>query len=141
MLFLGTSQTDDFFDHARMCDDLLATWDHFSNGKHVRGRISPPMAVLSRLGDDLLHATSEDSGAWSIRHNWRLLSVLKARTFGFTCQGTLPVNYAMAAAILGRRDLHSRHFSESWFDLDSAITWFVLHGIVEHKLWHYPTNS
>jgi hypothetical protein len=131
----------EFFDHSRMCEDFLATSGHFLGDKGHRGRVSAPIGVLSRLGDDLLHATVADAGAWSLRQDWDLLAGLKKRIFGFACRGTMPINYAIAAAIFGRKDLQAHFFVDAWFNMDRALTWFILHGIVEHRLWHFLTDD
>lgn len=129
-----------FFDHARLCEDLIFTWDLFSAPDGQSRPKSPPIAVLSRLGDDLLHALPDDHGAWKMRHNQDLLNKLRERTF---CHwhNTVPINFASAVAIFGRRDLQHRHFRDSWLDMDAGLAWFVLYGVVEHRLWHYLTDK
>ncbi len=126
-----------FFNHERMVEDLLSIEPLLADISRS-GRIArPPEAVLARLGDDMLNATEDDLGAWSLKQDDELIRSLDRHTYGMLEPWGFKLSWYVAAICLGRRDLRSQFTRSGRFDPLSALRWFVLYGIREHRLYGF----
>jgi len=125
-----------FFDHGRMVADLLDTARVIENDRAKGKCLAPPEAVLAQVGDDMLHALPDDQGAFRLRHSPAMIGALRNIEHGTLFDGRLSLPSPIAAVILGRRDLRAQFTTAGRFDFRAGLRWFVLHGVVEHRLWH-----
>lgn len=100
-----------------------------------------PLSLVAALGRDLLNAARGDLGAMRIRWDsdatFHLVDRVAYRAFG----GRVGVNAMILAAIAGREDLWPRFLRGGQFHIEAGLQWFVLHGIGEHRLWHFLTGA
>ncbi|HVV27660.1 MAG TPA: hypothetical protein VHC40_06805 [Rhizomicrobium sp.] len=128
--FTSTSQIG-FFDHARMLEDF-----RHSVTERRDESVLPPHAVLTRLGQDVLHAMPDDHGAYGLRFDAASLRPFARKRYGTAFAGRLPFTCLQAAVMLGRTDLTSRFMRAGAFSFECALRWLVMHGLNEHALWH-----
>lgn len=100
-------------------------------------KINVPYAPLTALGADLLNAASGDFGAMWVRWDSRSTAKLASITAATAMNGAIPINAMLLAAILGRGDLQDRFKERGRFSLEAGLQWLVLHGVCEHRLWHF----
>ncbi|WP_343614682.1 hypothetical protein [Novosphingobium sp.] len=102
---------------------------------------SVPHAFVAAVGADLLHAASGDFGAMRVRWDTHATAGLAATTAATAMGGAVPVNIMLLAAILGRSDLVAHFREKGRFSLEAGLQWLVLHGICEHRLWHFVDGA
>ncbi|UCV13409.1 hypothetical protein [Quatrionicoccus australiensis] len=132
LIFQGSTG---FFDHRRLVEDLLHSADLFNNYCDEK-LLLPPASFMERLGDDLLHATIEDRGAWDVRKNIDLHHKLDQLKYISCFNDGLDITWLMAVAILGRKDLRTLFAgNDAVVSFERGIAWLVLHGANEHDLY------
>lgn len=125
----GTFRT--FVDHGVMIAAVEAALASNPPGKNV------PFAVLRAIGSDLLHAAAGDIGAQGVRWDWRRTDNLAKMTATTAFHGAIPINAMALAAMMGRGDLADRFRERGCFSTEAALQWLILHGVCEHRLWHF----
>lgn len=127
------------FDHARLREDLRSMAGPIAAARQRGRSLLPPMALLERYGDDLLHATREDQGAWQLRTDDAMQAWMGGQGFTTALGGAVELSWLAVAVALGRADLRPRFRRAGRFDYDAALHWLVLYGIREHGLYGLAT--
>lgn len=128
------------FDHARLREDLRSMPGPIDAARQRGRSLHPPMALLERYGDDLLHATKADQGAWLLRSDDAMQEWMAGQSFLPVLGGTVELSWLAVAVVLGRGDLRPRFRQAGRFDYDAALHWLVLYGIREHGLFGLATT-
>ncbi|MDH7795549.1 MULTISPECIES: hypothetical protein [unclassified Beijerinckia] len=108
--------------------------DHSVAKKAIADECASP-ALLHQIGADFIYAHKDDLPAVKLQGDstfWRMLS---KRSQASAYAGTVEVPTSLAAAAFGRKDLLPRFVRNGRVLWESILTWLVLHGIDEHKLW------
>jgi hypothetical protein len=128
-----------YFNHARMVEDLLSTAGLMADISNSGRIVRPPQAWLVRLGQDFLHATTADSGAWRLKVDDHLVRQLDQLTYDYVPYWNFRVSWYVAAIVFGRRDLREKFIVGGQLKLESALQWVILYGVREHALYRFLT--
>lgn len=125
----------------RLVEDLSATLPLYAEAAARHRPVHPTPAALGVLGARLISDDPEDVRAHRLRSQpWELKAIAAADLLR-AMRGEVRLSYLLGAVACARRDLDGLFNPQGLWRWDAVLTWLVLHGIEEHRLWPFVSQD